>query len=99
MTPETVAKLKQCEKLMIEKREIEEDLDALKEEIVPELSRDAKVETENGVFTLQSRDKWVYSVETRDMEKKLKAIQEREKQDGTAESVPGEPYLVYNVAK
>lgn len=87
--------LKLYEELILKKRAIENKLEALKAELVPVLPRDASIETENGSFTVASRDKWIYSQETQSLKEKLKSAEKREQQDGTAVSEPGEPYLVF----
>lgn len=94
MNPKLAKSLKAYEELMLKKRAIENELDAMKEELIPQLP-DVPVETEIGVFSVKSRPKWIYSKATRELDKELKGAQEREKQDGTAVAEPGAPFLEY----
>ncbi len=95
MNADTIKKLKAYEKLMLEKRMLENELEALKEELVPELPADKTVETELGVFSIKSKTSWKYSPKVKDAEEKIKTLKQREQQDGTAEPVKGSPYLEY----
>ncbi len=95
MTEDTKKALKRYENLMLEKRGIENELEQIKEEILPDMPRGSKVATADGVFTVESRTKWVYSRETRIAETTLKETKEREQQDGTAKPTDGAPFLVY----
>lgn len=96
---EVVDKLKQYEQLMIDKRGLERDIEILKEAIVPELPVGKTIETEIGTFTVQSRLKWTHSKYVKELKTHLKEIEDAEKQDGTATSEPGEPFLVYTEKK
>lgn len=99
MNETTVTNLKLYEELTIEKRTLESRIEALKEVIVPELELGQKIETGLGIFTLDSRKKWLFSDKVKDLEKQLKAAQAREQADGSAEAVDGDPYLVYREKK
>lgn len=95
MNQTTIDRLKEYEKLMLQKRALENELEILKEELVPELPRGKEIATENGVFNISSRDKWTYSIGTQALDKKLKDLQKLEQQSGVATSEQGEPFLVY----
>jgi hypothetical protein len=95
MKPEVVAELKRYEKLTLEKRAIENELEMIKEELVPQLPADKPIETQDGVFTVEARLSWKYSDATTNQEKVLKDMKTREQQDGTATATPGKSFLVY----
>lgn len=90
-----VKSLKQYEDLMLKKREIENELEIIKEEVMPHLSTGTKLQTAKGYFTVQTRLKWTYSAETRKLDTQVKDLKKREEQDGTAVAAPGDPFLVY----
>jgi hypothetical protein len=99
METELKDKIRDYERLMLQKKALENEIDMLKEEIIPGLPADTVIETDNGQITVESRVKWIYSIETQLMDKGLKEAQMREKQDGTAEQEPGKPFLVYREGK
>lgn len=99
MNQTTIDRLKEYESLMLKKRALENEIDVLKSELLPELPRDKAIETENGTFNVESRMKWTYSESTQEADKDIKATKKSEEQDGTAEGVPGEAFLVYRENK
>lgn len=92
---QVIESLKQYEELMLKKRAIENELEALKSELIPKLPRETEIGTETGFFVVACRDKWTYSRETRALKENLKSAEKLEQQNGVAVAEPGEPYLVY----
>lgn len=92
---EVVEKLEAYEQLMLNKRAIENELEMLKDELLPVLPKDADISTKNGTFSIQSRMKWKYSTETQELMKSAKDAEKREQQTGIAEGIPGAPFLVF----
>lgn len=84
MSPETIDKLKDYEKLMLQKRGIENELDLLKEEIIPLLDVKQPYATELNIFTVEERNKWTYSGEVLNAENSLEKLKKLEKQNGVA---------------
>lgn len=80
-------------------KELERDVDALKGFILPLLPEDAKIATDTGTFTMESRIKWTYSPMVQEAERDLKDAKKREEADGTAVAGTGDPFLVYRENK
>lgn len=95
MTPEVITALKRYEQVKLEIKDYELELDALKEVIIPHLSRDTAVETEQGKFTLSSRNKWKYSDTVTVAEESIKRQKKDEEARGIAVEIPGEPFIIY----
>lgn len=95
LTTETIDNLRLYESKMLEKRQLEAELDALKEQILPHMPEEP-IETDTGVFKLKpGRLKYTYSVPTQELEKGLQARKKREEQDGTATAEAGASFLEY----
>lgn len=98
MTPQTIEKMKRYEVLKLQIKELENELDMLKPDIISEIPEETEVKTEKGVFILQKRRVWKYSPATVEEEAALKAAKKREEADGTAVETFGAPFLVYREA-
>lgn len=99
MNTETTRKLKALEHLLIKRRVIDQEIEVLKESLIPEIPKDAKIQTESGTFTVESRPKWVYSPQLTVRKNALDADKKTEEADGTAKRVPGDPFIVYRENK
>lgn len=99
MNEATIAHLKKLENLTIEARELDLQIKAIKEAVMEDMPKDAKVETANGTFTVESRKKWTYTAHVKNLEATLKEETAREQADGSATYAEGEPYLVYREKK
>jgi len=99
MDENTIRNLKILENLTIEERELDLKIKALKELLVPLLPFGAKVETDNGIFTTESRKKYEYSEGTRERALSVKEDEKREIAEGIAIVTDGDPYLVYRAKK
>lgn len=80
-------------KLLIKDKELR--LEELKPLLLKEIPHDKEVESRFGFFSVKSRGKWQYSPTTTALEAEVKDLQKREKADGTAEEVPGTPFIEY----
>jgi len=99
MNPTTIALLKEYEVLMLDKRELEDKLEGIKLDLLPIIPREHPIETEGGIFTVESRTKWVYTPATAQAEKNLKLRKKEEEQTGVATGEDGPAFLVYREKK
>lgn len=99
MLPEIKQAFKRYEGLKIEEKRIKAELEELKPVILPHISADSPVETDQGTFTIKSKMDYEYSQETQQQEASLKDRKTREVQDGTATAKSGTPYVEYREKK
>lgn len=95
MKPETVKHLLEYEEIKLSIKEKEARLEELKPLILPEIPADKEIEAKYGSFTLKAKSKWKYSDATTTLEKEVKERKKTEEADGTAEQLPGTPYIEY----
>lgn len=87
-------------KIKSEIKLLEEKADALNPQILEMMQTEevGEIDLEVGKIIIKSRNKWKYTQETEDMEKKLKEKQTLEQQLGTASYVKNE-YIQFNPIK
>lgn len=99
ITEETKAKIAQYEDLKIRIKKLEDEADLLKPAILAGIPHDVKLESDAGVLSVSSRPTWKFSETVESMKERLEEQIKMEKADGTAEEIPGVPFLVFKVAK
>lgn len=99
MKKETQDLLKAYETKILERRQIDVALEAMKDVLVQELDPAARVETDLGTFTVEARTKWKYSTGIKQREDALKEDKKTEEADGTAVPTLGDRFLVYREKK
>jgi len=91
-------KFLEYEELKIQAKQIEDRLDAIKEEIREHVKEDEKINCKYGVLELKKRDNWKFTPTTTKLATDLKAKQEEEIAKGEAVSSPTY-YLYYKQKK
>lgn len=86
------------EEIKLQIKELEAELDPLKEIIVPLMEKGKDLATDKGLFKLKERANWKFSSEVTAKEKEVKALKEDEIAKGVAINKPT-IYLEYSVAK
>lgn len=99
MTPAQKALFTEYAELKTAIKELEAKCDEIKPQLVTLIPRDATIDTGTGTFTLATRRVWHYSDETTNMETELKSRKKEEEQTGVAQSVEGEPFIIYKEKK
>lgn len=99
MTPELTQKLLRYEECKLAIRELESTLEDLKPELIEAIPVDQEIKALSGTFCLKARPKWKYSIATLELEEELKDAKKREEADGTAEEIPGTPFIEYRTNK
>lgn len=95
MSPEIKDKFFRYEELQQAIKELEEERDALKPELLEVIHLNDAVPLLHGKLVVESKKKWVFSEEVQEIEKELDARQKEEKQTGIATYVDGEPFVKY----
>lgn len=88
MNEEQKADFLAYEELKIKEKEIKNELEILKEKILPLVHEGEKIVLSHGAIEMGKRDNWTYSDETQVMEKQLKEKQKYEIASGVAISKP-----------
>lgn len=99
MNKEQTQKLLRYEEIKLSIIELEAELEELKPILVEIIPVDKKIEAKFGSFVIKARPSWKYSIPTQSLEKELKETKKREEADGTAEEIPGKPFVEYRVNK
>lgn len=97
-TPEQQNALSKYEDIKLQIKELEAELDPLKEVIMPIMEKGKDFATEKGVFKLKERANWKFSEYVTRQEKELKVSKEDEIAKGIAQNKPT-IYLEYSVNK
>lgn len=91
-------KFLEYEELKLQAKEIEEKLKELQPIVMAEVPEGKEIAANHGVFFIQNRSTWKYSVKLQAKEKDLKEDKEEEKAKGVAEATV-QPTLYYKVNK
>jgi len=99
MNQEQKDTLHEYENLKLGIKEAETRLDELKPLLLQMIKPDQVIATDQGSFTVKSRPKWSYSVDTDNIEKSLKIRKKQEEADGTARELAGTLFVEYRVTR
>lgn len=99
MTPSQITLLKGYEEKKIAIKELETDIEDMKESILQFMPEDSEVETADGKFKVARKRSWTYSPTLTEMEVSLKEQKKDEERNGVAKEGESKPYLVYTQKK
>lgn len=89
-------KLERYEQIKLSISDLEKELDELKPDVISLIPEGKNVETEYGVFSVQSRATWKFSADHTKKKEELKSIEEEEKAKGIAKATYN-PILYYKL--
>lgn len=96
MDPITQDNIKRYGEIKIKIKQLKEEANEIKEEILEELDVDTEINTPIGKFTVTERPNWEYSDETEKLNKQVNEMRKQERAEGIATRNPVKSLRFYS---